>query len=93
MDVFTMGIGDFSQLWYFFSTLVCGIFVFAFLLVVLIMKLLIFFNQPLLGLRIQCHCVLQTSSCEMVSKARLGSALFSAVIKINDAFYVTLLLP
>lgn len=93
MNVFRMGIGDFMQLWYFLSTLSCRIFVFAFLLVVLIMKLLIFFNQPLLGLCIQYQCVLQMSSREMLSKAPFGSALFSAVIKINDAFYETLLLP
>lgn len=93
MNVFRMGIGDFMQLWYFLSTLGCRIFVFAFLLVVLIIKLLIFFNQSLLGLCIQCQCVLQMSSREMLSKVPFGSALFSAVIKINGAFYEMLLLP
>lgn len=92
MNVFRIRIGDFLQL-YFLSTLGCTIFVFAFLLVVLIMKLLIFFNQPLLGHCIWCQCVLQMSSREMLSKAPFGSALFLAVVKINDAFYERLLQP
>lgn len=82
-----MGIGDFMQLWCFLSTLVRRVFVFTFRLVVLIMNLLIFFNQPLLGLPNRCQRVLQMPSHERVSKALFGSALFSAVIKINDAFY------